>query len=83
MVNKEHLDQNISTTSTLISDTSTSTEQTLRTVVDQNVDISQQLTALIRDQNLDTISNLASTIIEYFLAASARAAKQQALSKSR
>jgi hypothetical protein len=66
MVNKEHLDQNIGTTSTLTYDTSTSVEQTLRTVADQNVEISQQL-AIISDQNLDTISNLASTIIEYLL----------------
>jgi hypothetical protein len=66
MVNKEHLDQNIGTTSTLTSDTSTSAEQTLRTVTDQNVEISQQL-AIISDQNLDTISNLASTILEYLL----------------
>lgn len=66
IVNKEHLDQNINTTSTLTSDTSTSAEQTLRTVLDQTVDISQQL-AIISDQNVDTISNLASTIIEYLL----------------
>jgi hypothetical protein len=66
IVNKEHLDQNIDTTYTLTSDTSTSAEQTLRTVVDQTVDISQQL-AIISDQNVDTISNLASTIIEYLL----------------
>jgi hypothetical protein len=66
ILNKEHLDQNIDTTSTLTSDTSTSAEQTLRTVVGQNVDISQQL-AIISDQNVDTISNLASTIIEYLL----------------